>query len=258
MGDGICEYTTSLSNQAPDVPEAGTTLPDVAQASLGSVRHSVSGMNLVKYDAACRALAEAKAVDEVKDIRDKAMGMELYAQQAKNLQMELDAAEIRLRAEHRLGELIEAQKETVGLAKGGQPYQSTGVKHTPVDKPTLASADIDKELAKRARKMARLSEAEFKDWPLLERAVEVKMSDQAEFVGWWEGTVTPNKGGDRQKGEKRGTALFVPKAEHRLGEMIEAQKPTLASVGIDKHLAKRARKPPRLLSMRSVLRTGRC
>lgn len=40
----------------------------------------------------------------------------------------------------------QAQKETVGLAKGGKPYQSTGVTDTPVT-PTLAEAGIDKNLA---------------------------------------------------------------------------------------------------------------
>ena len=42
-----------------------------------------------------------------------------YARQAKNRQLEIDAAEIRLRAERRVGQLIVAQKETVGLAQGG-------------------------------------------------------------------------------------------------------------------------------------------
>src|SRR5690606_23443592 len=70
--------------------------------------------SLTKYDAACRALAEAKATDEVKSVRDKAEAMRVYAHQAKNRQLEIDAAEIRIRAERRLGELIVEQKETVG------------------------------------------------------------------------------------------------------------------------------------------------
>ena len=52
------------------------------------------------------------------------------------------AAEIRMRAERRLGELIRAQKDTVRLATEGQPYQATGSKKEPVDRsPTLAEAD---------------------------------------------------------------------------------------------------------------------
>ena len=38
-------------------------------------------------------------------------------------------------------------------AKGGQPYQSTGISNTPVE-PTLAQTGIDKNLAKRARPKA--------------------------------------------------------------------------------------------------------
>jgi hypothetical protein len=73
---------------------------------------------LVRYEAACRALAEAKTVDEAKDIRDKAEAMRVYARQANNKGLEIDAAEIRISAERRLGELIKAQKETVGLNRG--------------------------------------------------------------------------------------------------------------------------------------------
>ena len=73
---------------------------------------------LIRYEAACRAVAEAKTVDEAKDLRDKAEAMRAYARQAKNRQLEVDTAEIRMRAERRLGEIIKAQKDTVGLAKG--------------------------------------------------------------------------------------------------------------------------------------------
>src|ERR1700730_473795 len=111
---------------------------------------------LVRYDAACRALAEARSVDEVKDIRDKAMALRLYAQQANNKDLEADAAEIRLRAERRLGKTTQAQKETVGFNEGGRP--KTGFTENPVSvsPPTLAEAGIDKNLAHGARTLARM------------------------------------------------------------------------------------------------------
>lgn len=115
---------------------------------------------LVRYDAACRAIADAKSVDEAKDIRDKAVAMAAYARQAKNRDLEADAIEIRMRATRRLDQLREAQKDTIGLAKGGRPYQVTGVSITPV-KATLASQGIDKNLAKQARTLGALSEAKF-------------------------------------------------------------------------------------------------
>jgi hypothetical protein len=116
---------------------------------------------LVRYNAACKALAAAVATDEVKLIRDKADAMRAAARVAKNKQLETDAAEIRIRAERRLGELIAQQKATDGLAKGGRPYQkSTGGNDPPVT-PTLSQAGIDKDLAKRARKLAAVPQEEF-------------------------------------------------------------------------------------------------
>ena len=136
---------------------------------------AVSGMNelvakgdtsdLALYTKACRALAEAKSVDEVKDVRDKASAMRAYAQQAKNRQMEVDAAEIRMRAERRLGEMIRQQKETVGL-RGPQHSIGGGSKGSsreplPDAPPTLADAGIDKKLSSRAQKMAAVPEEKF-------------------------------------------------------------------------------------------------
>lgn len=118
-----------------------------------------SVMELVKYNAACKAIAEAKSIDEVKKIHNISDAMRAYARQAKNKELEIDAAEIRIRAERRLGEMIREQKETVGLNHGGRPLK-TGSKKDPVS-PSLADAGIDKHLADRARKIAAVPEKQF-------------------------------------------------------------------------------------------------
>lgn len=76
-------------------------------------------LELVKTQAARRAIAEARSVDEVKDIRDKAEAVRLYAKQAGlGLEMVNDAAEIKLRAERKAGELLSVMdKRTGGDAK---------------------------------------------------------------------------------------------------------------------------------------------
>ncbi len=61
---------------------------------------------LIRYDAMCKAIAECHRVDEVKELRDKARALEVYAQQARNTEAEDKAREIRLRAERRTGELL--------------------------------------------------------------------------------------------------------------------------------------------------------
>ncbi len=123
--------------------------PDRAVSSLGP------------YEEACRAVAAARTTDEAKGLRDKADALRVYAHQAKNKTLEIDAAEIRIRAERRLGEIIKQQKETTGLNKGGRRH-STGSPEAPVDAlPTLADAGIDKKLSSRAQKMAAVPEPEF-------------------------------------------------------------------------------------------------
>jgi phage N-6-adenine-methyltransferase len=117
---------------------------------------------LVHYNAACIALAAAKSTDEVKDWRDKAEAMRAYAHQSKNRQLEIDAAEIRIRAERRLGELLVEQKATYGLNTGGRPRE-TGATTEPVfsERPTLADIGVDKKLSSHAQRVAAIPEAEF-------------------------------------------------------------------------------------------------
>lgn len=91
---------------------------------------------LVKYDAACQAIAAAKSVDEAKELHDKAEAIRAYARQAKNKTLELDAAEIRIRAERRLGELLEPSKEK----RGGSKSRKGTLKVTGISKRTSARA----------------------------------------------------------------------------------------------------------------------
>jgi N6-adenosine-specific RNA methylase IME4 len=120
---------------------------------------------LVLYENACRAVAEAKTVDECKSIRDKAVAMQAYARQAKNRDLEADALEIRMRATRHLDQLRQAQKQTVGLATGGEHggrVGKDGLRKNPSNaRPTLAEQGIDKNLATAARKLGALAEEDF-------------------------------------------------------------------------------------------------
>jgi phage N-6-adenine-methyltransferase len=122
-------------------------------------------MYLVKYNAARKALAEAHRVDEARRIRDEAAQWKAYAQQAKDRQLLGYATGIRLRAERRIGQLMQAQREVVGLSKGGgtgaNQYRAAGLRKNPAAKPTLADAGIDKNLAHRARKLSKLDDDAF-------------------------------------------------------------------------------------------------
>jgi N6-adenosine-specific RNA methylase IME4 len=116
---------------------------------------------LTKYDAACRALAEAHRIDEVKDFRDKYFAMEVYAKQARNGELIAHATAIRKRAERRLGELMAEDRKAGKLAKGTRGSRIKGARVA--SGPTLADQGIDKHLADRARKAAEMPEEKFEE-----------------------------------------------------------------------------------------------
>lgn len=69
---------------------------------------------LARIDAARKALAEAQIIDDVKEVRDQAEAVRLYCKAAGvGLEMQNMAAEIKLRAEKRAGEML-ASMELAG------------------------------------------------------------------------------------------------------------------------------------------------
>lgn len=74
---------------------------------------------LVKYESACRALAECKAIDEVKEWVDKAAAMQAYSRMAKDKTLEIDAAEIRIRESAVLGRCWPGRRQKLALPSQG-------------------------------------------------------------------------------------------------------------------------------------------
>jgi hypothetical protein len=118
---------------------------------------------LPRYDAACVAVANARTVDEVQEIASTAEALRAYARQARNRQLEIDAAELRIRADRRVGELMSGQGHTVGKAKGHR-FAGGLTSNPPADgPPTLAEAGIDKNQAHRSRTMAAMPKEAFEE-----------------------------------------------------------------------------------------------
>jgi hypothetical protein len=112
------------------------------------------------FEDARREIADAETADEVKRILALATGLATAARNATDREMEAEAEVLKFEAERKLGQLMQAQKETVGLNKGGRP--KTGFVENPVSsKPTLAEAGINKNLAQRARTAAAMPASDF-------------------------------------------------------------------------------------------------
>jgi hypothetical protein len=75
----------------------------------------MSTTQLIQIDEARKALALATTVDEAKEIRDKAEAVRVYLrQQQGSFEAQNYAAELKLRAERRLGELLSEDGERRG------------------------------------------------------------------------------------------------------------------------------------------------
>jgi hypothetical protein len=114
--------------------------------------------SLARYEAMCRAIEAAYKVDEVKDIRDQAIALEVYARQAHNTEAERKACEIRLRAERKAGALSAKLEKSAG----GRPGKTRATRDRVSTKAEqLHAAGVTPRQAKSWEKLAAVPEKEF-------------------------------------------------------------------------------------------------
>ncbi|WP_147307881.1 MT-A70 family methyltransferase [Fulvimarina endophytica] len=96
----------------------------------------------------------------MKEVRNQSEALKAYARQAKNKTLEIDASEIRIRAERRIGEIMSEERAKGNLSEGGR-RRTTSDEECSSSKPTLADVGIDPYLAHRARQFAAIPNHEF-------------------------------------------------------------------------------------------------
>lgn len=121
-------------------------------------------VQLIRYDAARRALAAASRVDEAKKIRDRAEAVRVYAQQARDFELQNRAATIRLMAERRTGQLLLDMTKNPGTRGGGRPRKdgtkSRRYSQATAQPPTLEELNITKVQSSKWQRLARLVDDE--------------------------------------------------------------------------------------------------
>ncbi len=107
---------------------------------------------LARLESARDQLALARTVDEVKELRDKAEVARLYARERDlGLEAQNYAAEIKIRAERKLGELIPST-----IQRGGDRYW-----HPTSDRTRLDDLGISYDQSSQWQQIARIPESEF-------------------------------------------------------------------------------------------------
>jgi ParB family chromosome partitioning protein len=113
---------------------------------------------IARISEARRALAAASTLEDVMQIRDKAEALRVYVKAAAaGLEAANAAAEIKLRAERKAGEMLALMEKN----KGGRPSEKTPVIATEVFPPPLSDLGVTENQSKRWQREAKVPEEEF-------------------------------------------------------------------------------------------------
>ena len=108
---------------------------------------------LTFFDAAHSALRQAASIDEVRSIRDRAVAIQAYLRQSReSLSMQNMAAEIRLRAEKKLGKLLYERVNHQGGRSSKRSHDATV---------SLRALGVSKSQSSRLQRVARIPDEAF-------------------------------------------------------------------------------------------------
>jgi hypothetical protein len=130
-------------------------------------RRSARNRDLSVSQEAFQQLAACNSIDDIKSIREKGEAVRHYAKTAKaGLELQNRAAELKLRAERRAGELLRALE----LRGGDRVSERAG------SRPTLAQLDLTKSQSARWQKLAAIPEEVFTKAIAFARAEGVELT----------------------------------------------------------------------------------
>jgi phage N-6-adenine-methyltransferase len=113
---------------------------------------------LSRISEARRALTAAKSLDDVLQIRDQAEALRVYVKAASDsLEAANAAAEIKLRAERKAGDMLAAMEKN----KGGRPTEKTAGTVPEVLAPSLSDLGIKEDQSRRWQREAKVPEEQF-------------------------------------------------------------------------------------------------
>lgn len=133
---------------------------------------------LVKLEGAVRTLAEAKTLDEVKHIHDIAQAAAEYARAAKlGLEAQNYAAEVKIRAERKAGELLAGLERGGGGDRRSQLFQASSVGNLESDyHAVLEDTGTTYQTANRWQKMAALPEEALEEFIAETKATNAELT----------------------------------------------------------------------------------
>ena len=115
---------------------------------------------LIQFEEARCALDKAYRIDEVKQIRDQAQAAQSYARQAReSVDMQMQIAEIKLRAERKAGELLREMEKAV--PRGSNQHGRKEASHDATHPPALEDLGITRSDSSRWQQIADIPEPEF-------------------------------------------------------------------------------------------------